>query len=328
MILEHVPLKGYSNYAIGGVARYFCHADGLVALTHAARFAADKKIPIFILGGGTNVLFADGTFKGLVVKPDIRFIGVVDALPETVALSVGAGTSVHELLELCAERGFSGLEWAGGLPGTVGGAIRGNAGAFGGEIKDSVVDVSSADISGLTPVIAKRGVRECAFGYRDSAFKNSAKGEVILSATFSLVRSVPQAVRSAILEKVAWRAARQPLDYPNVGSIFKNVAWESVPDALRGDHELARHVKTDPFPVLPAALLIDRAGMKGVSCGGAMVSQKHPNFIVNACDAEALHVRKLIDLVKHEVHAKFGVTLEEEVESVPELPGTPRRRTI
>ena len=262
------------------------------------------------------------------MKPDIRFMGVVDALPETVAVSAGAGTSVHELLELCAARGFSGLEWAGGLPGTVGGAIRGNAGAFGGEMKDSVVDVISTDISGSSPMITKRGARACAFGYRDSIFKNAAKGEVILSATFSLVRAAPETVAKAIAEKIAWRAARQPLDYPNVGSIFKNVAWATVPDAVRNNEELARHVKTDPFPVLPAALLIDRVGMKGVSFGGAMVSQKHPNFIVNACDADASHVRKLIDLVRHEVHAKFGVTLEEEVESVSELPGTPRRRTI
>ena len=328
MILEHVPLKGHSHYAIGGVARYFCHADGITALFSAARFAAEKSLPIFILGGGTNVLFADTMFPGLVVKPDIRFMGVSDALPETVALSVGAGTSVHELLELCAERGFSGLEWAGGLPGTVGGAIRGNAGAFGGEMKDSVVDVSSADINASSPLIVKRDARACAFGYRDSVFKNGARGEIILAATFSLVRAAPRAVRAAISEKIAWRVARQPLDYPNVGSIFKNVSWDSVPDALRRDDELARHVKTDPFPVLPAALLIDRAGMKGVSFGGAMVSQKHPNFIVNACAADAAHVRKLIDLVKHEVHAKFGVVLEEEVESVADLPRPSRRRTI
>lgn len=316
MILENISLKKYSNYAIGGTARYFCHAEGLHHITHAISFARKKKIPLFVLGGGTNILFGDGKFKGLIVKPDIRFISVVFALPETVAVSCGAGVLVSDLLALCSTEGFSGLEWAGGLPGTVGGAVRGNAGAFGGEIKDSLISVASVDSAGDAPRIAVRDKQACAFGYRTSIFKELSGKEIIVSATFVLSRATPSAVCVAVNSKIAWRAMRQPLEYPNVGSIFKNVAWDLVPDALKARDDIRKHIKQDPFPVIPAAFLIDQAGLKGVSYGGAMISQKHPNFIVNACGAEADDVRGLVALVKAQVLEKFGIALHEEIEYV------------
>ncbi len=314
MILENISLKKYSNYAIGGTARYFCHAEGLYPIAHAVLFARKKKIPVFIVGGGTNILFNDKKFKGLILKPDIRFISAVSALPETVVVSCGAGVLVSDLLALCSAEGFSGLEWAGGLPGTVGGAVRGNAGAFGGEIKDSLISVASVDITNDSPRIAVRDAKQCAFGYRTSVFKELSGKEIIVSATFVLSRATPSAVRQIVNEKIAWRATRQPLEYPNVGSIFKNVAWDLVPAALQARADIKKHIKQDPFPVIPAAFLIDQAGLKGVSYGGAMISQKHPNFIVNACDAASDDVRGLVSLVKAKVLDEFGIALHEEIE--------------
>ena len=316
MILENISLKKYSNYAIGGTARYFCHAEGLHHITHAVSFARKKKLPLFVVGGGTNILFSDTKFKGLMLKPDIRFISAVAALPETVAITCGAGVPVSDLLALCSTEGFSGLEWAGGLPGTVGGAVRGNAGAFGGEIKDSLITVASVDITGDAPRIAVRDKNACAFGYRMSVFKELSGKEIIVSATFVLSRAVPSAVQDAVNGKIAWRATRQPLEYPNVGSIFKNVAWDLIPAALKARDDIKKHIKQDPFPVIPAAFLIDQAGLKGVSCGGAMISQKHPNFIVNACGAEADDVKGLVALVKAKVLDKFGIALHEEIEYI------------
>lgn len=312
MIEENVSLKPYSHYTIGGVARYFCRADGLHTLLEALRFARKKKLPVFILGGGTNVLFRDGGFKGLVVKPEICFAAAVPALPETVAVTVGAGAAFSVFLSFCVDRGFSGLEWAGGLPGTVGGAIRGNAGAFKGEIKDCLVEVVSLDIEGV-PRLVKRDCAACAFGYRDSIFKAREGKEIILAATFMLLPGSRAGIRAAIEEKIAWRNNRQPLEYPNVGSIFKNVAWERAPAHITSNDDFKKHLKQDPFPVIPAACLIDKAGLKGVSYGGAMVSQKHPNFIVNAGGAEEQHVKQLIKLVKAEVKKKFDIDLEEEI---------------
>lgn len=313
MILENISLQQYSHYVIGGVARYFCYADGLHAATEAIKFARAKKIPLFILGGGTNILFSDAGFRGLVLKPDIRFIAAVNALPETVLVTVGAGIQVGELLAFCIDRGLSGLEWAGGLPGTVGGAIRGNAGAFKGEIKDSIVNVVSMESAGKKSRLMKRANAECAFAYRDSIFKQNDGKEIILAATLLLARGNQARIHEAIQEKINWRVSRQPLDYPNAGSIFKNVDITRVPASVRKLPEMKRHIKNDPFPVIPAAYLIDRAGLKGVSCGGAMVSQKHPNFIVNAGAAEAVHVERLIKLVKSTVKAEFKVELEEEI---------------
>ncbi len=313
MILENISLSRYSNYMIGGVARYFCLADGLHAAFSAVRFAHEKKLPLFVLGGGTNVLFNDEGFPGLVLKFDVRFIAAMHSLPETAVVTVGAGVPVHELLLFCIERGLSGLEWAGGLPGTVGGAVRGNAGAFKGEIKDSLVDVISIDSLGGAPRLVKRANTECAFAYRDSIFKQRGKKEIILAATFLLLRGNRARISHAIQEKINWRANRQPLDYPNVGSIFKNVAVARCPAAMRELSEIKKHIKSDPFPVIPAAYLIDQTGLKGVSYGGAMVSQKHPNFIVNAGAAESAHVQQLIKLVKTKVKKKFHVELEEEI---------------
>lgn len=319
MILENISLKKYSNYAIGGTARYFCHAEGLHHIAHAVSFAQKKKVPLFILGGGTNILFNDKKFNGLVVKPDIRFMSVISALPETVTVSCGAGVPVSDLLSLCATEGFSGLEWAGGLPGTVGGAIRGNAGAFKGEMKDAIINVASVDISGKSPRIIVRDKDACAFGYRTSVFKELSGKEIILSASFVLSRASAPSIRHAVNEKIAWRASRQPLEYPNVGSIFKNVSWDSVPAALQVREDIKKHIKHDPFPVIPAAFLIDQVGLKGVSFGGAMVSQKHPNFIVNSCDAASDDVRGLVSLVKAKVLDQFGIALHEEIEYVQSI---------
>jgi UDP-N-acetylmuramate dehydrogenase len=312
---ENAPLRRHSHYAIGGAARYFCSASSLHELVRAVSFARESGLPLFVLGGGTNVLFGDEGFTGVVVRPAIDFIAAVEAPDGRALVTAGAGASMERLLDFCVERGYGGLEWAGGLPGTVGGAVRGNAGAFGGEIKDVLHEVASIESANPRRIV-KRARAECAFGYRTSVFRACAGAEIILAASFMLAPQDPAALRRVIEEKKAWRASRQPLDYPNAGSIFKNVPFASAPPALQADPAFARHVKHDPFPVIPAAYLIDQAGLKGVSCGGAMISQKHPNFIVNAAGAEAAHIKSLIALVKAAVREKFGIELQEEIEYV------------
>ncbi len=231
-----------------------------------------------------------------------------------------------KLLNYATSKSLSGLEWAGGLPGTLGGAIRGNAGCFGGEIKDAVVSVRSFNIK--SEKIVERMARACKFGYRDSVFKNIAArdgagmaGEIILSVTLAMAKGDKKAIMRAIREKIEYRKKNHPLEYPNIGSIFKNVPvptraskmtkWCSL--TFRGAQF---SVKTDPFPVISAAKLISEIGLRGVSFGGAMISAKHPNFIVNVWNAGAGDVKNLIALAKAEVKRKFGVALEEEVQVV------------
>ena len=311
----NVKLSQFSNYKIGGLARYFFITKGLEDTYKAITLAQIYKWPVFILGGGTNLLIGDEGFDGLVLKPEINFINLLKWNINSWVVEVGAGLSVNDLLNFCIEKGLSGLEWAGGLPGTVGGAVRGNAGAFKGEIKDTVHQVLSFKYKDVgRPYIVRRGGAECAFRYRDSVFKSGdGKDEIIITVSFALKKGDKQAIRQDIEDKIKWRQERQPLDYPNIGSIFKNVDWQLVPKSLQDNSDFKQHLKTDPFPVLPTATLIDKAGLKGISCGGAMISPKHPNFIVNLGTADAGDVKKLIELVKVTVADKFGVKLDEEV---------------
>lgn len=331
MFQNGVDLKQYSNYKIGGPARQFYVAKNVDDVKKAVEKARKEKSPIFILGGGTNLLISDKGFDGLVLKPEIDKLEIetkeTKKLDKEILVTVGTGVLMSDFLNFLISHSLSGLEWAGGLPGTVGGAIRGNAGAFGGETKDSIVEVVSLDISepqaqtsrikrGLTrttsgPKVTKRNNAECQFGYRNSIFKINDGKEIVLEATFVLKKGDKKAIRRAIEEKIKYRKEHQPLEYPNIGSIFKNVNLRLVPKKLHG--ELAHVIKTDPFPVVPTAHLISECGLKGVSWGGAMISPKHPNFIVNVLDAKAEDVKTLIKLVKTAVKEKFGVRLEEEV---------------
>lgn len=303
-IKKDIPLSEFSSYRIGGPARFFCEAKNISEIGEAIQFAKDKNLPVFILGGGTNLLIRDQGFDGLVLKPSLDFIE-----KSTTGLRVGAGALMEKVLTTCIEYGLTGLEWAGGLPGTLGGAVRGNAGAFSGEIKDVIQSIDSLNIETLA--VTTRTREECGFGYRMSIFKMAHANEIVLTAELQLGGGDSERIREAIEEKIRYRWERHPMEYPNIGSIFKNVPLERVAEAAQ--ERFRSVVKSDPFPVVPTAYLIAEAGLKGVSHGDATVSPKHPNFIVNTGAASANDVQSLITLVKTEVRNKFSIELEEEV---------------
>ncbi|HUD09426.1 MAG TPA: UDP-N-acetylmuramate dehydrogenase [Patescibacteria group bacterium] len=311
MFKQNVPLKDYSRYQIGGLAAYFLEIstkdDLLKGLKEwrkvSVAFPQEEK-KIFILGGGTNILFSDEGFNGLVLKNSIDSIESKEN-----KVTAGAGTLVVSLLDFCIENSLSGLEWAGGLPGTIGGAVRGNAGAFGGETKDSVLEVVSIDLETFQEI--KRSKEECEFSYRTSIFKTRAKNELIVSATFEFTKGNKEDIRSKILEKTEFRKIKLPLDYPNAGSIFKNVPFSLVPEQYK--KELSQYVKNDPFPVVPTAKIIFLARLKDKKVGDAMVSDKHTNFIVNLGNAKASEVKALIKIIKSAVRQKYQIELEEEI---------------
>lgn len=300
---EEVSLKKFSNYRIGGPARYFKKAGTVEELIEAIKWAEEKKIPIYILGGGTNILWSDNGFDGLVIKPDFNSMKVNGS-----TITAGAGVPMPTLVQATIGRGLSGLSWAGGLPGTFGGAIYGNAGAFGGEIKDVVTKVVSLDMKTLK--LRERSNAECQFRYRSSIFKTDGK-EIILQGTIKLAPGDKRMLYEGMVARMNYRSRQQPLEYPNIGSIFKNVPVGELEKKLVEPHRQV--VKEDPFPVIPAAHLIDQAGLRGVSHGGAMISPRHPNFIINVLDAKASDVSALIKLVKKKIKEKFNIQLEEEV---------------
>lgn len=303
-VQRSVSLAPYTTFRVGGPADYFVVGDTEETIRSAVRVARETNTPLFVLAGGSNVLFSDEGFRGIVV-----FVNTIDYDIAGETIRASAGVSMAELVKTTTERGLAGLEWAGGLPGTLGGAVRGNAGAFGGEIKDNVIEVRYVALEGDAQTAS---LKECEFTYRSSFFKTS--GAVVLSATLRLTRGDPELLRSIAESHIAYRESRHPLNLPNAGSIFKNVPFALFPDALK---ESVRGVlKDDPFPVIPTAYLISRAGLAGRRVGGAEISEKHTNFIVNKNSASAKDVLSLILIAKKSVKEMFCVDLEVEIQHV------------
>lgn len=308
MIRQNVPLLDYSNFKIGGNALYFLEVfskeELINGLAEWKKIDKEKQDKIFILGGGTNILFSDKGFDGLVIKNSIGGIKNTDNIVE-----VGGGVEVSDLLNFCIDNSLTGFEWAGGLPGTIGGAIRGNAGAFNGETKDYVLEVESVNLKTLE--IKTRSEKECELSYRMSIFKKNAENEIITSVKFKFSKGVKPEITTQIQEKIDHRLRRHPLEYPNVGSIFKNVPVEQVPNEFK--EELSQYIKNDPFPVIPTAKLNFLAGLSGERVGNVELSPKHTNFIINLGQGRAEDVKKLLLIIKEAIKQKFGVTLEEEI---------------
>lgn len=305
---KNTPLKKYSNLKIGGNASYFYEFESkhdLVQVLSHWRGINPEMNKIFILGDGTNILFSDEGFDGLVIRNCIDFIK-----REENSVTVGGGTSVEDLLNFCTQNSLSGLEWAGGLPGTVGGAIRGNAGAFLGDTSENIEEVGSINTWSLKTIVREK--KECKFSYRKSVYKNSDGGqEVIISAKFKFKKGNREEIKRKTQEKIDYRIDRHPLDLPNIGSTFKNVPISVVSGEVKNEFE--KSIKPDPFPVIPTAKLLIGAGLKGKVIGGARFSEKHPNFIVNFNNAKAEDIKALISLAKKEIKEKYNIDLEEEI---------------
>lgn len=301
---QDVILKPLTNYQIGGMAKYFCQPANNEELIQALEFVSSKSLPHFVLGSGTNILVSDQEFNGLIIKMENKKFSV-----EGARIIAEAGVLMNDLLNAAAQNSLAGLEWAGGLPGTVGGAIRGNVGCFGSEIKDRIIKVTSVNQNGK---IIERDNAACQFNYRDSIFKNNQ--EIILSIELQLEKGDPKEILKIKDEKIRYRQKRHPLDFPNVGSIFKNCPLELVPEDIQ--KIFSEKIKNDPFPLIPTAVFLAEEGLKGKQIGGAKVSEKHPNFIINFDNAKAEEVVILISLIKDRIKNSFGVLLEEEVQFV------------
>lgn len=287
-IQKNISLKNYTTFKIGGSAKYFCVVKDKNDLIEAASFAKKEKLPFFVLGGGSNLLVSDKGFKGLVIKienyklkiPACRQAGKI------CKVIAGAGLGLAKLLTITANAGLSGLEWSAGIPGaTLGGAVRGNAGAFEIEMKDIVRKVEAFDDKNQKTKIFNN--KDCRFGYRGSIFKKNPN-LIIFSVELKFKKSNKKKVREKIKEIFGYRAAKHP-KLPSAGSIFKNLEKMRARD------------------------LIEEAGLKGKKIGGAQISEQHANFIINTGKAKAKDVLALINLAKKEVKNKFGIAIEEEI---------------
>ena len=302
-VQKNILLKNYTTFKIGGKAKYFFVAKTKKDLILAITVAKKLKIPFFILGGGSNLLASDQGYKGLIIKfqiPNSKF--------QNPKIYVEAGAMLRELVNATAKAGLSSLEWAAGIPGTVGGAIYGNAGAFQKSMKDIIEKVEVFDTEELR--IKNYELSDCQFDYRNSIFKRN-KNLIILSAKIKLKKGKKKEIQKKIKEYLNYKKEKQPLNYPSAGSVFKNFTQYRNKISGAGPKELKRFKK---MGAIPAAWLIDKCGLKGKKIGEAQISKIHANFIVNRNRAKAKDVKKLINLMKKKVKQKFGLVLKEEIE--------------
>lgn len=302
-IEKNVDLAPQTTFKIGGKADYFVQINNSDELKEAIVFAREKEIETFILAGGSNVLISDTGFRGLVIKMNIDEIEILGN-----KISCSAGARLSKLVKFSIENSLTGLEWAAGIPGTVGGAIRGNAGAFSGEMKDSIEEVEILDLTDEGLEIKKIKRENFNFGYRDSLVKNN-KNLVILSAIFSLKKGDKKESEILAKEIIKKRIFNQPSDF-SAGSFFKNPLIKDSQIIEKFEHDKEVKMRGDK---LPAGWFIEDLGLKGKKIGGAQVSEKHANFIINTGKARAEDVIILSSFLKQKVRDSFGVQLEEEV---------------
>ncbi|MBI3442539.1 MAG: UDP-N-acetylmuramate dehydrogenase [Candidatus Sungbacteria bacterium] len=308
-VKENVPLAPYTIYKIGGPARFFVKASSADDVREALAFAAEKKLPFVIIGAGSNMLVSDRGFDGVA----IRMAGGEVRL-EGERLVCDAGVMMARAVLAAGKAGLAGFEWGIGVPGTIGGSVRGNAGCFGHEMKDAVERVEIFDVAKNENRIMQNP--ECEFGYRDSIFKKHPEW-IILSATLKLKRGNAALIQQEVQRITMERLAKQDIGTKCCGCIFKNTPW--------GREDTDREKLAARFPELaafagqshvPTSFLLDRAGLKGTRIGGAVVSPKHANFFINEGMASADDVRALIDRAKEEVRNKFGILIEEEIQYI------------
>ncbi len=301
-IEEGKLLKNYNTMRVSCVADYFLKAERKEDVLMGLDFSKEKKLPLLIVGRGSNLILPS-RYKGVVV-----FLGMDDFKIQKdgnkINLSAGAGVYLPKLSYNLKKNKGAGLEWAGGVPGSVGGAIRGNAGAFGTLISDHLKEVKTVDISNLKEEVFNK--KDCQFDYRESFFKKN-KNIIILEAEMSF--PFQEEENNKFSEYLEYRREKHPLQ-PSAGSVFKNV--EVTESFSKNFPEQAEKFKES----VPAGFLIESCGLKGERVGGAEVSLKHANFIINQGKASGEDVVALIKKIKQKVKQEFGVELEEEVEIV------------
>lgn len=272
-----------TSYRVGGKVEAVCYPGELPILCNIISYLNRERIPYVVVGKGSNVLVGDGGIKGAAIVLKGRLSSVEEVGNKEPMLLAGGGLTIADLLNYCKRNGLSGLEFMAGIPGTLGGAVFMNAGAWGQEIGNIVMDVLTVSTDGKTAVI---GREDMIFSYRSTSIP---VGTVIYGARLGLKRGDMKMIAEVIARNLKKKKEAQPLDYPSAGSIFKNPPGEY------------------------AGRLIEKAGLKGTRIGGAMISPKHGNFIINKGGAKASDILALINLARERVREETGITLETEI---------------
>jgi UDP-N-acetylmuramate dehydrogenase len=306
VLMENEPLAKYTSWRIGGPARYFANAPTTETLTAALDWAHERGLPVFVLGGGTNLLIRDGGFPGLVLRYRAQELRTDEA---TDRAWIAAGAPMAGTARRLAGQGWAGLEWAEGLPGTIGGAVFGNAGCYGGDIASTLIRAWLL----VDGAVEEWPVERLMYGYRTSALKTSYKNQeprtknqvagdgsrisvlgsapIVVAAEFKIAQADAGELAERMRSIAAERKSKTPVG-SSCGSVFKNPPGNS------------------------AGRLIEAAGLKGTRAGSAEISQKHANYIVNLGGAVCDDILRLIDSARERVAKEFGIELELEVQLV------------
>ena len=282
-IKTNEDMSKHTSFKAGGKAKFYIKAKTVEDVINTVKISKENNIPIVVLGNGSNILFKDEEFNGVVLKIELDTLKIEENI-----ITAEAGVKNAILGRKALDNNLQGFEFAAGIPGTIGGAIRMNAGAYGGEIKDIVQDVEYLDYEDSK--IKKITNKECNFEYRHSVFCENKN--IILSATFKLKNGIKEEIANRMNEFAKSRKEKQPLEYPSAGSTFK-----------RGTDFIT-------------AKLIDECGLKGYQIGGAQVSEKHAGFIINKENATAKDIIDLVEYVKKTVKEKTGKSIDLEVEII------------
>lgn len=274
-------MSRHTTFKIGGPADYFLMPDKGTDVGRIVKICKESAIPYFILGNGSNLLVGDGGYRGAVIQIYKNMSAVT---VEGTKITVQAGSLLSSVAAAAKNAALTGFEFAGGIPGTMGGAVVMNAGAYGGEMKDVLTEVTVMDEEGE---IVTLPADKLELGYRTSIIKTA--GYIVLEAKLQLKEGNPEVIRETMKDLTIRRTTKQPLEYPSAGSTFKR-----------------------PEGYFAGKLIMD-SGLAGYQVGGAQVSEKHCGFVINAGGATARDVRTLMDNVRDIVYKKYGVTLEPEV---------------
>lgn len=297
-------LSKQATFKIGGRADFFKEVQSEEELKEVLNFVTKNNYPFFILGGGSNILINDDGFRGVVLKIKIVFSKILKENNKFIEIEIGSGISLATLVLEMAKKGWSGLEWMAGIPGTVGGAVFGNAGAYGHSISESIIRVKAINKKTGSKKIFLNN--KCKFKYRESYFKKS--DWIIISVFLKLNKEKVNDLMDTIKDIILFRNKKIP-HQPSAGCVFKNILVADLNNKClkKIPKEIIKGGK------LPAGWLIEQCGLKGRQLGEAEISNLHANFIINLGGAKAKDVFNLINLCKQKVLEKFEINLEEEI---------------
>ena len=280
-------MKKHTTFRLGGAADYFLSPEKAEQVAELIHICREENISYFILGNGSNLLVSDRGYRGTVIQ---IFKNMNDIRVEGTKIVAGAGALLSKVANEAAAAGLGGMEFAAGIPGSIGGAVTMNAGAYGGEMKDILESVKVIDPEGMMHTLS---VEELDLSYRHSCIME--KGGIVVEATIKLEKKPEEEIRAQMADLRNRRVEKQPLEYPSAGSTFKR-----------------------PEGYFAGKLIMD-AGLRGYTVGGAQVSEKHCGFVINHANATAADVRQLMQDVKEKVKEQFGVELEPEVKMIGEF---------